>query len=131
MQKMEAEMNENSHHEEGDLAEELRQLGKNLVYTLRMAWDSPERQKLQNEIEAGLADVAAVFKKEADEFGASASGQHIKEEIDDMRRRWETGETETKARQELMNAIRLANNELQKWSDKWQKGSDEKQTPSP
>lgn len=116
--------------DEGDLSEEFRQLGKNLVDTLRMAWDSPERKKLQNEIEAGLVDVATSLKKEANEFSASTHGQEIKEEIDDIRRRWESGETETKARQELMNAIRLANNELQKWSEKWQKGSDEKQNPS-
>lgn len=115
--------------EEGDLAEEFRQLGKNLVDTLRMAWDSPERKKLQNEIESGLVDVAAALKKEADELGASASGQQIKEEIDDLRRRWENGETETKARQELKNVIRLANNELQKWSEKWQKGSGESNNP--
>ncbi len=112
-------------HEESDLAEEFRQLGKNLVDTMRLAWDSPERKKLQNEIEAGLANVAASLKKEADEFTASAHGQEIKEEIDNMRRRWESGETEIKARQELLNAVRLANNELQKWAEKWQKGSDE------
>ncbi len=117
-------------HEEGDLAEEFRQLGKNLVDTLRMAWDSPERKKLQNEIEAGLADVAASFKKEADEFSASAPGKHIKEELDDLHQRWQSGETEAKARQELMNAIRLANSELQKWSEKWQKGTDESNKPS-
>jgi len=116
-------------HEEGDLAEEFRLLGKNLVDALRLAWDSPERKKLQDEIETGLVDVAAALKNEADEFGASASGQQIKEEIDDLRHRWESGETETKARQELKNAIRLANDELQKWSEKWQKGSDESNNP--
>lgn len=110
--------------DEGDLAEELRQLGKNLVDTMRLAWDSPERKKFQDEIETGLTDVVAALKKEADEFSTSPSGQQIKDEIDDLRRRWESGETETKARQELMNAIRLANNELQKWSEKWQRGSD-------
>lgn len=120
----------NTPHEEGDLAEEFRQLGKNLVDTLRMAWDSPERKKLQDEIESGLVEVAASLKKEADEFSTTAPGQHIKQEFDDLHRRWESGETETKARQELMNAIRLANSELQKWSDKWQKGSDENKTPS-
>lgn len=109
--------------DEGDLAEELRQLGKNLIDTMRFAWDSPERKKIQNEIETGLSDVVAALKQEADEFSTSPPGKQIKEEIDDLRRRWESGETETKARQELMNAIRMANNELQKWSEKWQKGS--------
>lgn len=107
-------------HEEGDLAEEFRQLGKNLVGALRMAWDSPERKTLQNEIEAGLNDVATSLKKEVDEFSASASGQQLKEEIDEMRRRWKSGETEAKARQELMNAIRTANSELKNWAEKWQ-----------
>jgi len=120
-------MNE-SPHEKDDLVEELRQLGKNIVDTLRLAWDNPERKRLQNEIEAGLADVANALKKEADEFRSSDSGQQIKEEIDDLRRRWESGETEAKARQELLDAIRSANNELKQWAEKWQKGSENKNT---
>jgi len=66
------------------------------------------------------------LKKEADEFRSSDSGQQIKEEIDDLRRRWESGETEAKARQELLDAIRSANNELKQWAEKWQKGSENK-----
>jgi len=124
----EVDMDDTSRNE-GDLEEEFRQLGKNLVDTMRLAWDSPQRKKLQNEIESGLVDVAAALRKEADEFSASVPGQQIKEEIDDLRQRWESGETETKARQELMNAIRLANSELQKWSEKWQKGSGESNNP--
>ncbi|MBN1538473.1 MAG: hypothetical protein JW908_17185 [Anaerolineales bacterium] len=111
--------------DDGDLAEEFRQLGKNLVDTLRLAWDSPERKKLQDEIESGLVDVVSSLKREAGEFKASPPGQKLKEEIDDMRQSWESGEAEAKARQEIMNAIRMANNELQKWSEKWQKGSGE------
>lgn len=116
-------MNE-SPHEEGDLAEEFRQLGKNLVDTLRLAWDSPARKRLHNEIEAGLTEIAASLKKEADEFRASASGQQLKEEIDDIKRRWGSGEAEAKARQELINAIRMANDELKNWAEKWQKNAE-------
>ena len=35
---------------DGNLAEELGSLGKNLIGVLRAAWERPERQKLQQEV---------------------------------------------------------------------------------
>ena len=40
---------------ENELADELRNLGHNLKGILQAAWESEERRKLQNEIQAGLA----------------------------------------------------------------------------
>jgi hypothetical protein len=43
-------MSENPQSDEG-LADAFRKLGVNLVETLRSAWDTPERKKLQQEVE--------------------------------------------------------------------------------
>jgi hypothetical protein len=84
-----------------DIADEFRQLGENLVQALRSAWESPERQKLQDEIEAGLDQFATTIKQEADSFQESPTGQRLKSDIEDFRQRVESGEVVDKARDEL------------------------------
>ncbi|MDD5466944.1 MAG: hypothetical protein PHS96_03985 [Anaerolineales bacterium] len=106
-------------HSEENLAEEFRQLGCNLVETLRAAWDRPERQKLQDELEAGLAELAATLKTEAENFAQTPAGQQLKSELDDLRQRINSGEAEQVARQEILNALRLVNAELEKAAGRW------------
>ena len=53
---MENKSNPNPNPEPG-LADDLRDLGNNLVELLRTAWDRPERKKLREEIESGLAEL--------------------------------------------------------------------------
>ena len=40
-----------------DIGEQLNELGKNLRETLRTAWESDDRRKLQQEIETGLTNL--------------------------------------------------------------------------
>ncbi len=106
-----------------DLADELRSLGKNLKEVLQSAWESEERKKVQQEIEAGLKDMGATLNDVATEFKQSPTAKRLREEADDLHQRIRTGEFETKARSELLNALRMANAELEKISRK--KGSGE------
>ncbi|MDD2694408.1 MAG: hypothetical protein PHD58_00605 [Anaerolineales bacterium] len=106
-------------HSEENLAEEFRQLGRNLVEALRSAWDRPERQKLRDELEAGLAEAAATLKSEAENFKHSPTGQQLRSELDDLRQRINSGEAEQVARQEILNALRLVNAELEKAAGRW------------
>lgn len=114
---------------EGDLANELRDLGQNIVGTLKAAWDSPERQKLQDELETGLNDLANTINKELEAFAESPSGQSLKSDVEDLKEKIRTGEAEAKVRQELMNALRTANDELQRVARSFQgQTSDEENT---
>lgn len=115
---------------EENLAEEFRQLGRNLVEALRTAWDRPERQKLQSELEAGLTELAATLRGEADNFAQTPAGQQIKNELDDLRERINSGEAEQVARQEILNALRLVNAELEKAAGRWRSSGDTGQTSS-
>ena len=101
-----------------DIADELRMLGKNLKDALQSAWESDERKKLEEEIRAGLADLGVTINEAASDFRQSQTGQQFKEDIHDFRRRVHTGEVSTKVHDELINAIRMANNELSKMSGK-------------
>jgi hypothetical protein len=102
-----------------DLGEEFRNLGKNLVDFLHAAWDSPESQRLKQEAENTLHELSGSLNKAADEFKNSEKGQQLKQDFEDLKQRVASGEVETKARTELLNALRKVNEELAKTSERW------------
>jgi hypothetical protein len=97
---------------EHTIADEFRNLGLNLMSTMRAAWESPERRKLQQELEEGLTALAATIRMEANTFTESPAGQRIKTDFEDLQERVRTGEAETKAREEIIKAIRIINTEV-------------------
>lgn len=106
---------------EENISEEFRQLGKNLVDTLRAAWESPERLRLQSEIEAGLNELAATIRSEVNSFDTSQTGQQLKTEVEELRAKVRSGEAETQVRQELLKALQAINAELARATANWQK----------
>ncbi len=99
-----------------DLAAEFRALGKNLKDLLRSAWQSPERARLQKEIENGLAEVTASLSQAFSEFEESPSGQRLKEEIQGLQTRLQSGELEKDLREQLLSILRKVNEEIAKTS---------------
>jgi len=97
-----------------DIGEQLNELGKNLRDALRAAWESEERRKLQQEIELGLENLRDSLNEAAKDFSGSPTGQNLKEDVEDLRERWRTGEVGSKIRSEITEALRTFNNELQK-----------------
>ena len=104
---------------EDNLAEEFRNLGKNLMDAFRTAWETPERKKLQQDIESGLNELGNTLKEEYDTFNESPTGQRLKADAEDMRERVRTGEAEAKVRSDLLIALRTVNDELQKVTARW------------
>ncbi len=98
----------------GNVADELRVLGENLLAALREAWSSPEKRKLQEEIETGLVDLGSSLKKAASEFETSPTGQRMKAEMEDFGERVRSGEVESKLRSELLQVLKTINTELEK-----------------
>jgi hypothetical protein len=99
---------------QGDLAEEFRKLGLNLKEAFASAWESDERKRLQREIEDGLAEVASTLQGAAQEFSASPTGQQLKADLKTLEARVQSGELETKIRDEFVRALRAINAELEK-----------------
>lgn len=105
---------------EYNLSDEFRNLGHNLMNVMRAAWDNPEREKLQQEIEAGLEELTSTVKEEVDHFNQSPTGQRIKSDIGELQERVKSGEIETKVRDDLLNALRTINAELENAKSKIQ-----------
>jgi hypothetical protein len=119
---------------EGNLTDEFRTLGRNLLNTLHAAWDRPERKNLQQEIENGLSELLDTLKSEAGNVASSPTGQKVKMEAEDLRQRVQTAEVDTAIRSELLKALQTVNAELKKAAtrmggDQAQANSDEADTP--
>lgn len=99
-----------------DLVAEFRALGKNLKDLLSSAWQSPERIRLQQEIESGLAEVIASLSQAAIEFKESPSGQRLQEEVQELHTRIRSGEVEKEIRDQLLSILRTINEEIAKAS---------------
>ena len=110
---------ENNDTSEGNLKEEFRNLGKNLVDAIRAAAESPGWQKLSSDIEGGLSEFGNTVKQEYETLKDSPTAQQVKSEIDDFQDRIKTGEVETKVREELITALKAVNSELRKVSEKF------------
>ena len=97
-----------------NISDQLNELGKNLQAALKSAWESEERRKLQQEIEEGLANLGASLSQAARDFSNTPTGKTLKDDIKDLHDRWNSGEVGSKARTEISEALRKANDELQK-----------------
>jgi hypothetical protein len=115
---------------ENDLAEEFRNLGKNLAEALRTAWESPERKKFQQEIENGINEMGASLSKEFGTFIEGPTGQRLRSDVEDLGERLRTGEAQQRARDELLTALRRANIEIQRATERWNSSKSEQSTSS-
>jgi phosphoenolpyruvate carboxylase len=97
-----------------DLGNEFRNLGNNLKNIFQTAWESAERKKLQQEIEAGLNELGKSLNQAVTEIKSSPAGQQFKEDARDLHDRVRSGEFESKARSELLSVLHQINEEIQK-----------------
>lgn len=97
-----------------DLTGEFRNLGNNLRDIIQNIWESPERKKLQQEIEAGLDELGKSMNQTFNDIKDSPAGQQFKEDARDLHDRVRSGEVETKVRSELFSILKQVNAELQK-----------------
>ncbi len=115
-------MSENSSNENkpsGDsISDQLNELGKNLRDALQAAWASDERQKLQKDIEEGMSNLGTTLSQAAKDFSSSNTAQTIRDDMKDLGNRWKSGEVGSKVHSELLDALRRANEELQKATKK-------------
>ena len=99
-----------------DVSSEWQDLGKNLKNIFQNTWESEERRKLQEDIEAGFADFASSINKAVEDFRETPTGQKLKIDVDDFHERVKSGEVESKARDEIAAVLRSINSELEKVS---------------
>jgi hypothetical protein len=98
---------------ESSLTAELRELGRNLVEAMRAAWEQPERKRFQQEIVNGLSDLGSTLKSEATKLQENPAAQRLRTNVNTAGQRIRSGEVEDKVREDLLNALRIANQQLE------------------
>lgn len=114
-----------SNQDESDLTEELRQLGANLTGTLRSAWASEERQKVQQEIESGLQSINEEFRRAGDEIDLKGIGEEVRSGVEDASQKIQTGETGDRVRNELLSVLQTINSQLKDVQTRWEPPTEE------
>lgn len=112
---------------EDNIKDEFRNLGKSLLSALQAVWDSPERQRIQNEIVEGLNEAGAALKKEADEFSLSQTGEQIRKNIEQLGEEFRSSEFKESIRNDLVKVLKTTNSELERVIDRFS----QKPTPEP
>lgn len=108
-----------------DLAGEFREFGRQIADTLRTAWSSEERQKVEAELREGVQSFAAEFDKMIRELREGTAGQKIKEEAAELKTQVESGEFGRKARTTIVQGLRWLSDELSKVADQFTTGHKE------
>lgn len=113
---------------QGGISDEFVKLGGNIKEMAQAALESEEFKKFQREMNEGLTELGDTLNKFFQEVAESPAGKRVKEEIDDISKSARTGELESKVRQDVLAALRKANEELEKAAQRWQAGEE---TPPP
>lgn len=116
---------------ENNISDELRKLGDTLNLFMKTAWESPERQHIQHELETGLETLSTSLNQAADEFAKSQAGQQVKSELEDFSQRLSNGEVETKVKNEVIYLLGKINNNLEQVANQWSTRSDHNTPPDP
>jgi len=96
-----------------ELSEEMRKLAENINRFAKTAWESPERQKIQSELETHLNEIGGGLEDAAQQFSQSPAGQQVKNELKDFNRRLANGEIETQVKKEVVNVLGILNREIE------------------
>ena len=108
-----------SEDSQSELKDQFRNLGNNIKNALNAAWDSQERQKVQDEIGEGLNEIGDILENLVGGFRDSEPGQKFVEEMDNLSEKFQTGEMQAQARENLMSALEKINSQLEKAADKF------------
>jgi hypothetical protein len=101
---------------EADIAEELKSLGRQLADTLRTAWHSQERLRLESEIRRGVNSFADEVGKAVREIRESPPAQRAREEASHIRTKVESGELGHKAKSNVAQGLHWLSEELERLS---------------
>ena len=105
-----------------DLTEELRRLADNINQFAKTVWESPERQKIQEDLHTRLNEMGTNLEDAAHQFSQSPAGQQIKSELDDFSQRLANGEIETKVKTEVIKVLGTLNQQIEQAANRHQSG---------
>ena len=95
-----------------DIGNEFEKLGENIRQAVHGAWESEERKRISKEINDGLVEIGAAFSRLGDEIASSPGVQRMREEVDDLGERIQSGEVGQKINDELVSLLQTINQKL-------------------
>lgn len=98
--------NERPKSEAPDLAAEFADLGKKFREAFSTAWESEERQKLQNEITDGLERLSKELNQAAQNVRESDVGKKVGESVKQVRQDVESGKVADEIRKGMISTLR-------------------------
>ncbi|MCO5184268.1 MAG: hypothetical protein M9928_22285 [Anaerolineae bacterium] len=99
-----------------DVVRQLRDLGRQMGETLRLAWESEEVKKVEKEVREGVHMFAAELDKVVREVREGDAGQRIRAEADEFKEQVQTGDFGRKVAGGLSQALGWLSAELDKLS---------------
>jgi hypothetical protein len=102
---------------DGDqVVDQLRDLGRQMGETLRTAWESEERRKIETEVREGVHIFASELDKVIREVREGDAGQRIREEAGGLKDQVQTGDLGRKVSGGVSQALGWLSTELDKLS---------------
>ena len=95
-----------------DIGNEFEKLGENIRQAVHGAWESEERKRISKEINDGLVEIGAAFTRLGDEIAENPGVQRVREEVDDLGERIQSGEVGQKINDELVSLLQTINKKL-------------------
>ncbi|MGB2897550.1 MAG: hypothetical protein WBB65_15500 [Anaerolineales bacterium] len=95
-----------------DIGHEFEKLGENIRQAVHGAWESEERKRISKEINDGLVEIGAAFTRLGEEIAENPGVQRVREEVDDLGERIQSGEVGKKINDELVSLLQTINQKL-------------------
>ena len=112
-------MTEETKGAEGEIADELKRLGKRLHSTAKAAWESEERHQLEAEIVSGLNALASEIERTLRECRVSPEGEVLEAKAREVKEKAQGGELGMEVRRGFLRALRQINAELERVQSSW------------
>jgi hypothetical protein len=102
-----------------DLAAELREFGRQFADTIRTAWNSAERQRLETELRDGMRSFADEVDKAIQEIKKSPAADRVKTEAVHVREKVQTSDVGNKARTGVAQGLQVLSEQLAKLAERF------------
>jgi hypothetical protein len=102
-----------------DLTEELRDFGKQFADTIRSAWNSAERQRLETELRDGMRSFADEVDKAIQEIKKSPAADRVKTEAVHVREKVQASDVSHKARVGVAQGLQVLSEQLARLAERF------------
>jgi hypothetical protein len=102
-----------------DIADALRDLGRQFAETVQSAWNSQERKEFEVELREGVRRFGDEVNKVLNEAKESPAARKVKDEATEVRTKVESGEVTHKVRSGLVQGMHWLSQELERLAEQF------------